>query len=132
MTRQQVEAFEKEINAALYQRARDENSLHDPITDGLIDIDRYLASSPKILWLLKEPWEDLAEGEPGGDWSIPEYLFGKGKIGNKGTWTRMAYVSFSIFNGFCDYSTIKYATEDPRVQDSLRHVGYINVKKFPG
>ena len=124
--------MESEVNAELYERAASEGLIHLPITDGVVNVDRYLASSPKILWILKEPWEDLKEGEGGGDWSLTKYLNEDGKIGNKGSWARMAYVTYSIFNNYPNYSDIRYVTDDPKVGASLKNVAYINVKKFPG
>jgi len=113
--------------------AESHNEFHFPIFDGVVDQDRYLSSSPRILWILKEPWEKLKSGEKGGDWSVTRDLLLNGEFtDNKGTYPPMAYVSFSIANGFMKYSDIPYVTKDPAVRDALRTLAYINVKKFPG
>jgi len=120
------------MNAELDELAKTNEFPHRPITDGVINADRYLASAPKILWILKEPWEKPAEGAARGGWSISEYLAGEPKFGNKGTWARMAYVCYAIFNGFLDCSVIPYATADSRVLDAFKNIACINVKKFSG
>lgn len=128
----QLEALETEVEADLNTIGESGPSGSEPITDGVVDIDRFLAACPKMLWILKEPWEDLKDGEAGGGWSVTKDLLGKGKVGNKGTYAPMAYVSFSVFNGFPKWIDISYVTKDPRVVDSLKSIAYINVKKFPG
>mgnify|MGYP006873137254 FL=1 len=38
-----------------------------PITDGVADIPAYLSSKPKIMWILKEPYDDFTiSGKPKG------------------------------------------------------------------
>ena len=115
--------------------AESEGSKHHPITDGVVDIGRYLSSSPKTLWILKEPWEKLA-GEGGGGWSVTQKLIpdliANREIEGIRTYRRMTYVTYSIFNNYTSYSDIPYATDDPRVGDSLRNIAYININKYPG
>ena len=113
MSKERLEALETEVNAELKKMAESEGSRHDPITDGVVDIDRYLASSPKMLWILKEPWEKLEEGEGGGGWSVTQDLIAKGRIGNRGTYAPMAYVTYSVFNNYAPYDDIPYVTNDP-------------------
>jgi hypothetical protein len=132
MNKAQLEALESEVNAELYSMKEAGHEANYPITDGVVDIERYLADSPKLLWILKEPWDTLAAGEVGGDWSITKLLQSTDVLGNKGTWARMAYVSYAVFHDCPEYSQIPYVTEGPKVRDALRRVAYINVKKFPG
>ena len=44
----------------------------EPIYDGVVDAEAYLASKPKIMWILKEPYDDFdAKGTPqGGGWTM--------------------------------------------------------------
>jgi hypothetical protein len=132
MSKEQLETLENEVNAELKQMAVAERSIHDPITDGVVDIDRYLSSSPKMLWILKEPWEDLEDGEGGGGWSVTKDLVAKGQFGDRGTYASMAYVTYSVFNNYTNYSDIPYVTKDSKVGESLKNIAYINVNKFPG
>ncbi|MBE0542405.1 MAG: hypothetical protein IH623_13550 [Verrucomicrobia bacterium] len=136
MSKERLEALEKDVNAELIKMAESEGSKHHPITDGVVDIDRYLSSSPKILWILKEPWEPLREDEGGGGWSVTKELIpdliAKRQIGGIPTYRKMAYVTFSLLNNFVSYSDIPYANKDSRVGEALRSIAYINVNKFPG
>ena len=50
MNREQLEALEDEVNSELESSS---TSIAEPITDGVVDFDLYLASAPKILWILK-------------------------------------------------------------------------------
>jgi hypothetical protein len=138
MSKEKLETLEKEVNAELYAMAASERSIHnhDPITDGVIDIERYLSSSPKMLWILKEPWEDLNEGDAGGDWSVTRGLILKniaeGTLGNTAPFAPIAYVTYSVLNNYPKWDDISYVTKDPRVGESLKSIAYINVNKFPG
>ena len=136
MTRAHLETLEEQVNADLNRMAAEEKSIHGPITDGVVDIDRYLASSPKMLWILKEPWEKLGAGEGGGGWSLTKNLIPalvhRNQIGGSPTYRKMAYVTNSILNNFLPYSDIPATTDDPRVRESLQSIAYINVSKCPG
>ena len=121
----QLEAMETEVNAELKARAKAENSPLELITDGVVDIDRYLASSPKMLWILKESWV----GSP----SVTQYLIPKliadGRIFSSPTYRKMAYVTFSALNGMIPFVDIVSNQRD-RIADSLKSIAYINVNKF--
>lgn len=133
--KQQLEALEQEVSAELYAMAAAENSAHDPITDGIVDIDAYLSSFPNMLWILKEPWETLKDGERGGRWSLTQdlipRLIANNELGGIPTYRKMAYVTYSVFNEFVPYPNIPPLT-DPLVGESLKRIAYINVNKFPG
>ena len=131
----QLKALEKEVKDQLYALAEADKSIHGPITDGIVDIDCYLSSSPKMLWILKEPYDE-PDGKPGGWWSVTSDLIPKlianHQIGGSPTYRKMAYVTFSVFNNFVPYSGIHRASDDPKVGESLKNIAYINVSKFPG
>lgn len=125
----QLQAFESAVNDQLALSA---TALAAPITDGVVDVDQYLASSPKILWVLKEPYDEIVNGVPtGGGFSITRLSLAAGDFGNKPPFAPMAYVAFSVFNGFPPYHKIKYVTEDPCVKAAIKRIAYINVNKMP-
>ena len=130
-----LEILEEEVNAELMQMAVAEQSIHHPITDGVVDADAYLASSPKMLWILKEPWENFDE-RGGGGWSVTRGLIPKrireGTVGGILAYRRMAYVTFSVLNGYGRYAEIRRAHDGFQVGESLKSIAYINVSKFPG
>ena len=62
-------AAQAAIHASIQTRAVElgysENLL--PIYDGVVDAAGYLAARPKVLWILKEPYDDFDEnGNPWG------------------------------------------------------------------
>jgi len=131
-SKQQLESLENEVKAVLKARAEAEHPNIYPVTDGVIDEAQFLSSSPKMLWILKEPWEKGGVG----DWSltkqlIPE-LIAKNKICGHKSYGPMAYVTFSVFNKFVSYSVMKETCDASKVGESLKNIAYINVSKFPG
>ena len=130
--KQQLERLETKVCDALAKLRTELQIPHQPITDGVVNIDAYLACSPKILWILKEPWEVFEDGELGTGWSASKVLSCEVVRSNTGSYPIMAYVTFSVFHGFPGWNDIPYATEDVRVAHALRRVAYINVSKWPG
>ena len=134
--RERIEALEVEIRTELEKRVKSGAAKHYPITDGAVDPARYLASSPRTLWILKEPWEALEADEQGGDWSVTRTLIprliSEGRISSSITYRRMAYVTYSVLNGYRTYAEIPFTWQDAAVAESLRTIAYINVSKFPG
>lgn len=130
MTPEKLLQLERDLE--LEFAAKHEDALHKPITDGVVNAEQYLASSPRILWILKEPWEELAQGERGGGWSVSKDVAGKGVKTNRGALTMMAYITYSVFNGFPAYDEMDYATNNPAIGNSLGRIAFINIKKLPG
>ena len=78
-----------QLEELIYELGRKigENSDTNAIADGIADFKANLSSSPKIAWVLKEPYDDIKESKPsGGGWSIPKDCFMK--EGNWGVLTR--------------------------------------------
>lgn len=65
-----VENIEKEIYAVAEKAGLKNESLW-PVTDGICSSELWSASPLKILWCLKEAYDDFVDGKPaGGGWSI--------------------------------------------------------------
>lgn len=130
----EYQALELELESALVAIGRDAGCLHKPITDGVVHYPTYIESSPKILWILKEPWEVLETEEVGGGWNVareaPALLLGHNS--NKGALAMMAYISYAISNGLRRWQDVPSVSDSPEVAKSLARLGYINVSKFPG
>lgn len=95
----------------------------EPIYDGVVDAEAYLASKPKVMWILKEPYDDFdAEGMPaGGGWTMFKD-FGEGdtlaKAVNRNAALRnVTYASHAILNGiytfphFCAFLLPRFLDE---------------------
>lgn len=115
-----------------------ENEKVKPITDGIINVEKYFNSKYKILWILKEPYDDFDdEGNPvGGDWGLDEELNKKVVfsefIGGRRTYLPMIYTSYGILNDFISWGGMENVYKKPSMIDALKSVAYINVKKLPG
>jgi len=107
------------------------------ITDGVFDPDRYCKSKFKILWILKEPYDQIDDGKPwGGGWDLPENILKKSlpidflKI--KNTFWPMIYSTYSILNNFPSWDDMPDIEDDISLIEVFKSSGYINVKKLPG
>ncbi len=108
------------------------------LIDGVIDPDAYLVSRYKILWILKEPYDDFDEnGQPqseGWDYrkDLRENLYAYKAYA---TWRRIAYTSYAILND-CAYDDMDYLQKDENVNDTVfdivKSIAFINVKKIAG
>ena len=97
--------------------------------DGIINIDNYLASDLKIMWVLKEP-------------NSSEQLNWRDEIGNlktetgtkygwAGTFNPIVYVSYGILNNR-NWNQIPYTNDNPEIIEVLKSIAFVNVKKTPG
>lgn len=109
-----------------------------PIADGIIDVEKYFYAKYKILWILKEPYDEFDErGNPcGGGWSLPDIINEKKTIYEYGrsqkTFKPMIYASWGILNNFCLWKDMTDVEEDTSMLEILKSIAYINVKKLPG
>ena len=106
-----------------------------PIRDGVADIEAYIQSSPKVMWVLKEPYDDFKEdGSPyGGDYTLMEDLK-KNRNAQLGTMPltdrRVIYATYGIFAGY-EYDDMGWYYE-PETYKYLFQIAYINLSKMPG
>ncbi|MGV0954865.1 hypothetical protein ACTS91_00145 [Empedobacter falsenii] len=101
------------------------------IPDGIVNTKKYISSSIKILWILKEVnSEDL-------DWDLRDALNGELKIdtglkkGWEKTFTPVVYTTLGILNNE-DWHTMGDFTINPDLIDCLQEIAYINIKKIGG
>ena len=98
-----------------------------PILDGIVNKDIFSKTSPKILWVLKEPYD---KGDGLGGWAlnldvdenVRDYFF------RFPTWRKVGYISYCILNKM----TYEEATSKPDVFEVLKAIAHINVSKCPG
>lgn len=135
MTAQELQKKHDKLVEEIYSFAKQnglckEKPFLQPVTDGVVCAEKYLASNPKIMWILKEPYDDeTASGKPkGGDWSITDAMANDTKwwAGQK-TITPVVYATYGILNG-SKWSKMPEATE---IADILLEIAYINVGKMP-
>lgn len=128
----QVEMERKISNkaAALFPNETD----RFPITDGVCDEEAYLKSSPKVMWILKEPYDefDKSSGKAGGGgWSIPKNCFFKDDVWKQKTWRNIIYIMQGIRNGW-SWEEIPPLSQNPDyARKTIQEIAYINVSKMP-
>lgn len=111
-----------------------DNDKKEPIYDGIVDEKKYLNSKYKILWVLKEPYDE--DDGTGGGWSLTkDLLSGKELYPNivKGshTFEPMVYITYSILNGLLKWNEMDYISEDENMAQVLNNIALINVNKMP-
>ena len=105
-----------------------------PIRDGVADIELYLKSSPKIMWVLKEPYDGFKDdGSPSdGDYTLMEDLkkFRDSQLNTMPpTIQRVIYSTYGIFTGY-EYDDMGWYYT-PETYKYLFQIAYINLSKMP-
>ena len=107
-----------------------------PIFDGVANVNDYLQSSPKIMWILKEPYDYINEETKkpeGGGWTLMEDLE---KESAKPlvqplprTVQRVIYATAGISENM-EYDNMEYYYQ-PNMYKYLFQIAYINLSKMP-
>lgn len=125
--------LEKEI-ATIYKERN-----QDYIGDGILFYEKYFSAKYKVLWVLKEPYDDFDEnGNPiGGNWHFRDAFVNKKKkqdFAKEGlpTFDPMFYIMYSINNDFIEWDKMPWSRNTPEMIDYFKTIAYINVKKTPG
>lgn len=128
----QLGKFQSKIKNKIDNTARNKGLLTNgvkPLYDGLTNVSEYYNSDIKILWILKEAYDNNYNG----GWSITEVLFNEypytTKVKNQ-THRKMAYVSYGILNK-CLYDDIDDIRDNPAIGEVLHEIAYINLNKMP-
>lgn len=106
------------------------NDKTKPILDGVYDESAYLDAPLRIMWIMKEAYDDKDENgnSCGGDWSIFDILDENKPIPQ--SWYRIIYATYGIFNkkNHVDMYSIR---QKPSMKDVLYKIAYINLNKMP-
>lgn len=120
----------------LVDKVAEENGLTTkniaPIYDGVADIDSYLETSPKVLWLMKEPYDEVDDsGCPcGGGWNLPVDCFKKDDAWKNPTWQPIIYAMYGVQNCL-RWHEMNYIRDDKSMADVLQTIAYVNLNKMP-
>ena len=89
------------IKSKIFERAKKlelSNDGLEPLPDGVADIEGYCKSSPRIMWILKQPYDDMKDGKPfGGGWEVYG-AFNNDDAFKNTTWQPIIYSLFGIRN----------------------------------
>ena len=106
----------------------------EPICDGVADIPAYVESSPRIMWILKEPYSGFTEsGKPkGGGWKLTKHFKDYEDVWqDEDMWQLMIQINFAIRNHL-KWSELDFIENNPEMAEELRKIAYINVGKMQG
>ena len=124
------------IKSKIFERAEKlelSNDDLEPLPDGVFNIEGYCKSSPRIMWILKQPYDDMKDGKPfGGGWEVCSAFNNDDVFKNK-TWQPIIYSLFGIRNHkLYGDSDVPYIYDDKSMVDLLKDIAYINIDKMPG
>ena len=115
-----IESFAEE--AGLTQ-----NDSVSPIYDGVYDVELYLGTIPRIMWVLKEPVD-----EDGGGWEIMKHIVDHpDKSYRVPTWRKLIKTSYGIINHQPWHEEL-FRHIDREMVKTVEKIAYINLSKMPG
>lgn len=132
-----VEEFKNKWDVINAKFAIDKDAEFNAIEDGVVNWEAYINTSPKILWLLKEAYDNDNEGEGGwslaGLFNIDEdcYKFLK-TTSSKKTWYPIIYTSYGILNNFMSYDDMDFIEDNIKMISCLKKIAFLNINKFAG
>ena len=131
MTVSEMEREEELIEEYIYKFYDKSDEDSEPITDGIVSIEKYLQCEYKICWILKEPYDE--DNGKGGGWSITKDGLASEDFspGSSPTWQPMIYTTHSLLNNFIPYNQMDWIRDDPEMSNSLKHIAFININKMP-
>lgn len=136
LTVEQLQKGQDLMNQEIIDYAKEKGLSSDnrmPILDGVASLEQYLASSPRIMWILKEPYDDTDkfDNPKGGGWSIPEECFGIDEIDWKiRSWQPIIYSMYGLYNNL-SWEEMDSIRDNNSMANILRQIAYININKMP-
>lgn len=108
------------------------NDSVEPILDGVCDCARYMDTSPRIMWVLKEPYDEMENGMPcGGGWSIVRDCFRKDDAWSAPSWQPIIYAMYGYRHHLL-WDDMDWIRDNRDMAKALQEIAYINVSKMPG
>jgi hypothetical protein len=110
----------------------DPTNRSSPIYDGIVSPAEYIASAPRILWILKEPY-DGGETCSGGGWSLTDDLLNKDtdRMSRSRAFQPICYIAYGIWANKT-WDQMPWLRDSSEVRNCLRKIAFINVSKLPG
>lgn len=124
---------EKRIRRTIKSEYVDSTDKSAPIYDGIVNPEQYVSSSPRILWLLKEPYCG-GDAYEGGDWSLSDLLNNDAdRMSRQKAFQPICYIGFGIWKeGYRDWDKMPWLKDCEEIRTSLRKIAFINISKLPG
>lgn len=105
------------------------------LLDGIVNVELYYNAFPKILWILKEPYDKDNENE--SSWHLSQMFDMSEKdliernIHKSKTWLPVMETNYCIVNDK-RYEDVKGKVDISELFNVMKHTAVINVKKTPG
>jgi hypothetical protein len=127
---------EKRIQATVAREYLDSFGRSDCIIfDGVVNPEQYLSSSPRILWILKEPYDNgESYNDPNdGGWSQAINMNEKtDEISRLRVFQPICYINYGIWSGVHDWDAMPRLRESEEIRNGLKKIAFINISKLPG
>jgi len=104
----------------------------EPIYDGVINVNLYCSSPLRVMWILKEPWDE--ENSTGGGWSLCSDVLAVKPVATLGqaTFHPIIYIAYGLFHGPMSFADMPWVRDMENPEDVIRRLAFINAKKLPG
>ncbi len=127
---------EKRLKEAVAQEYQDTSGGSEPIYDGVVNPELYVASAPRILWVLKEPYdngESYGDSRDGG-WSLTDDCMNKktDETSRGRAFQPICYVNYGIWSGVHDWDEMPWLRNSDEIRSGLKKIAFINISKLPG
>jgi hypothetical protein len=135
MNAQELKLAQVSLEKRIYDIAKVNGLMTDkvePITDGVYDAAKYLAANRHIMWVMKEPYDEIINGEPfGGEWNLARDCFAKSDAWSNRSWQPIIYAMYGLNHGLL-WDDMDWIRDDKNMANILQEIAYINVSKMPG
>jgi hypothetical protein len=135
MDLKQIVKEEKRIEEKIEREYVDPTGQSIPIYDGIANPELYLQSKPRILWILKEPYDNGEKygDERDGDWSMAEAMNNEpDKLSRWKVFQPICYINYGIWTGDDDWNYMPELNDSEEIRKGIKKIAYINVSKLPG
>jgi hypothetical protein len=127
---------EKRIKATIKHEYVDQTGDSLPIYDGIVNPGQYISSTQRILWILKEPYDNgvaYGDGKDGG-WSLTEDCMNKDTdmTSRKRAFQPICYIDYGIWTGVHAWDDMPWLRNSEEIRLGLKNIAYINISKLPG
>lgn len=126
---------EKRIEDAIKREYVDPLGKSKPIFDGIVNPELYLQSKQRILWVLKEPYDngEKYSDAKDGAWSIAKAM--NEQVDEVSRWKvfqPICYINYGIWTGDDDWNYMPELRDSEEIRNGIRRIAYINISKLPG
>lgn len=129
-------AGEERILERIKQEYVDTLGKSEVISDGIVCPEIYVATSPRILWILKEPYDNgdsYGDARDGG-WSLTYHCMNQktDETARNRAFQPICYIDYGIRNKIYDWNEMPWLRDCIEIRTTLKNIAYINVSKLPG